>query len=290
MTGQGRARLLPAVPRLNAELASAQQSQKLETRIAEIDGKLATRRRWHGDGGSRSAGERAGQDDGPRHVDKVQTALTIFVALLIEIGSALRHVRGLRLLAPRRRSRREPCRGGPRPASGERCRRTISRRPCSSRSRPPSHGADEAPTSRRPTTPQGQRQQAAAGPCARQRRAAFLQREGRCRFRRLRASRRPSSTRSIARWCEDNEKEPFAHPRVTREIGELGVKKERIGKRTRYFGIALKSTEERQTDKKLPNHYQEQRKPKGKLARRAARAALFYWEAPSPAQRRRSLW
>jgi hypothetical protein len=53
-------------------------------------------------------------------------------------------------------------------------------------------------------------------------------------------------------WCEENNKEPFAHPRVTREIGELGVKKERIGKRTRYFGIALKSTEERKTDNKLP--------------------------------------
>ena len=24
-------------------------------------------------------------------------------------------------------------------------------------------------------------------------------------------------------WCEENNKEPFAHPRVTREIGELGV-------------------------------------------------------------------
>jgi hypothetical protein len=53
------------------------------------------------------------------------------------------------------------------------------------------------------------------------------------------------------RWCEDNEKEPFAHPRVTREIGELGVKKERIGKRTRYFGIALRSESGRQEDKKL---------------------------------------
>ena len=42
----------------------------------------------------------------------------------------------------------------------------------------------------------------------------------------------------------------FAHPRVTREIGELGVKKDRIGKRTRYFGIALKSAAEK--DSKLP--------------------------------------
>src|SRR5262249_60233625 len=52
------------------------------------------------------------------------------------------------------------------------------------------------------------------------------------------------------RWCEDNDKEPFAHPRVTREIGELGVKKERIGKRTRYFGIALRSEAAREEDGK----------------------------------------
>jgi hypothetical protein len=49
-------------------------------------------------------------------------------------------------------------------------------------------------------------------------------------------------------WCEENNKEPFAHPTVTRKMGELGVKKERIGRRTRYFGIALKSAEERAQD------------------------------------------
>ena len=50
-------------------------------------------------------------------------------------------------------------------------------------------------------------------------------------------------------WCEARDKVPFAHPRVTREIAELGVKRERIGKRTRYFGIALRSTLEREDDK-----------------------------------------
>ena len=73
-------------------------------------------------------------------------------------------------------------------------------------------------------------------------------------------------------WCEENDKEAFAHPRVTREIGELGVKKDRIGKRTRYFGIALRSARTTSCLK----HCQEQHKPKGKLTRRAARAALFY--------------
>jgi hypothetical protein len=54
------------------------------------------------------------------------------------------------------------------------------------------------------------------------------------------------------RWCEEKERIPFAHPRVTREIAELGVKKERIGKRTRYFGIALRSATASEEDKKLP--------------------------------------
>jgi hypothetical protein len=54
------------------------------------------------------------------------------------------------------------------------------------------------------------------------------------------------------RWCEEKERTPFAHPRVTREIAELGVKKERIGKRTRYFGIALRTASEREEDRKLP--------------------------------------
>jgi phage/plasmid-associated DNA primase len=53
-------------------------------------------------------------------------------------------------------------------------------------------------------------------------------------------------------WCEENDKVPFAHPRVTREIGELGVKKERIGKRTRYFGIALRSGSDAEPVKRLP--------------------------------------
>ena len=46
-------------------------------------------------------------------------------------------------------------------------------------------------------------------------------------------------------WCKENDKEVFALPRVTREIGELGVKRDRIGKRARYFGIALKSANKR---------------------------------------------
>jgi len=72
--------------KLNAELASAQQSQKLESRISEIGAKLA-----------KTAGGTVMAEADPQasvlskitgiEVEKVQTALTIFVALLIEIGS-----------------------------------------------------------------------------------------------------------------------------------------------------------------------------------------------------------
>ena len=53
-------------------------------------------------------------------------------------------------------------------------------------------------------------------------------------------------------WCEEQDKEPFAAPRVSREIKELGVRKERIGGRIRYIGIALRSTHEKRGDPRRP--------------------------------------
>ncbi|MFN0218054.1 MAG: hypothetical protein ACKVP4_04465 [Hyphomicrobium sp.] len=42
-------------------------------------------------------------------------------------------------------------------------------------------------------------------------------------------------------WCETKNKEPSALPSFAREFAELGVKKEKIAGRVRYIGIALKS-------------------------------------------------
>lgn len=42
-------------------------------------------------------------------------------------------------------------------------------------------------------------------------------------------------------WCETKNKEPLALPSFGREFADLGVKKERIAGRVRYIGIALKS-------------------------------------------------
>ena len=86
VTGKGAREFCQQFHKLNAEHASAEQSQKLESRIADIGAKLA-----------KTAGGTVMAEADPQasvlakitglEVDKVQTALTIFVALLIEIGS-----------------------------------------------------------------------------------------------------------------------------------------------------------------------------------------------------------
>ena len=86
VTGKSARDFCQQFHKLNAELASAQQSEKLETRIADIGAKLA-----------KAAGGTVMAEADPQasvlakitglDVSTVQTALTIFVALLIEIGS-----------------------------------------------------------------------------------------------------------------------------------------------------------------------------------------------------------
>jgi hypothetical protein len=53
-------------------------------------------------------------------------------------------------------------------------------------------------------------------------------------------------------WCESKNKEPMALPTFGREFGDLGVKKERIAGRIRYIGIALRAARDTEEDKKLP--------------------------------------
>ena len=53
-------------------------------------------------------------------------------------------------------------------------------------------------------------------------------------------------------WCEEQEKEPLALPTFGREFGELGVQKAKIAGRVRYIGIALRSGAEQEGDNKIP--------------------------------------
>lgn len=53
-------------------------------------------------------------------------------------------------------------------------------------------------------------------------------------------------------WCEAKNKEPSALPSFAREFAELGVKKEKVAGRVRYIGIALKSDLELEEATKSP--------------------------------------
>ncbi|HUJ37047.1 MAG TPA: hypothetical protein VLW88_05170, partial [Hyphomicrobium sp.] len=57
---------------------------------------------------------------------------------------------------------------------------------------------------------------------------------------------------SYCDWCEELQKEPLAQPNFGRELGELGLRKEKIAGRIRYINIALEPTSELEEDKKLP--------------------------------------
>jgi hypothetical protein len=245
--------------KLNAEFASAQESQKLESRIADIAAKLA----------NTAAGTVMAEADPQASVlskltglavDKVQTALTIFVALLIEIGSgfgmyvAFAYWRINDRAATKQAAAPLEVDAAPSPAallSTETVASEIEVAPLPSTA----GGAEEQAVGE---APMGRRLGANDNRVARGVPDSDVQRFYR---ERVVAAAEGSSLTSTelyeeyCRWCEDNDKEPFAHPRVTREIGELGVKKERIGKRTRYFGIALRSEaprEEDGTDRKVP--------------------------------------
>ncbi len=236
--GKGAREYCQQYHKLNAELASGQNSQKLESRIAEIGAKLAkvtgSTVMAQADPQASVLAKLTGLD-----VEAVQVALTIFVAILIEIGSGF----GMYVaFAYWRLHDTIPARA-PAPAWAEAVATDGAE-------------ADETPA-----------QAAAAAPPPVRRLNANDNRVPHGvpdsdvqRFYRERVVAAPDSSsvtstelyEEYCAWCEENDKVPFAHPRVTREIGELGVKKERIGKRTRYFGIALRSASEPETIKKLP--------------------------------------
>jgi hypothetical protein len=245
VTGKGTRDFCQQFHKLNAELASAQQSEKLETRIADIGSKLA-----------KASGGTAMAEADPQasvlakisglDVSTVQTALTIFVALLIEVGSGFGmyvafaywrlHDRKAEPMVPAIASATA---GYPAVWSDDVATSASDAAPVEQAARPPARrGANDNRTPARPLVPESD-----------------VQRYYRERV--VGAAEHSSLTSSelyedYCRWCEEKERIPFAHPRVTREIAELGVKKERIGKRTRYFGIALRSATAPEEDKKLP--------------------------------------
>ena len=246
VTGRSNREFCQQFHKLTAELASAQEAQKLETRIAEIGGRLA-----------KTAGGTALAEADPQasvlaklsglNVDMVQTGLTLFVALLIEIGSGF----GMYVAFAHWRIHAEPVPRAPaqtfaaaRAGGSSGCRR---RRYRLAEPEAPAQEHEELPPARRLGANDNK---VGAKPLLPDSDVERYYRE------RIVASGGSSLTsqdlyESYCGWCEERDKEPFAMPTFSREFKSFGIRKERIGGRTRYFDIALRTTGALEKEKKL---------------------------------------
>jgi hypothetical protein len=228
--------------KLGAEFASAQEAQKLEMRIADISAKL-----------TKVSGGTVMAEADPQasvlarltgmEVASVQTVLTIFVALLIEIGSGF----GMYVAFAHWRLHEQPVKRDA--AKPDLLGMAFEEEEAAAAAQPVMAIAQERIGANDNKTGE---YRSPAKPLVPDSDVQRFYRE-----RIVAASETASLTSTelyedYCAWCEEHEKVPFAHPRVTREIGELGVKKERIGKRTRYFGIALRTANDAGETAKLP--------------------------------------
>jgi len=245
ITGRSNREFCQQFHKLNAELASALEAQKLEARIAEINARLA-----------KTSGGTVLAEADPQasvlaklsglNVDRVQTALTLFVALLIEIGSGF----GMYVAFAHWRLHDQPAPKAPAHAvqAAAETARAEAVHPVELIAEPQEETApQEVPPVRRLGANDNR---IGAKPLLPDSDVERYYRE------RVVASGGSSLTsqdlyESYCNWCEERDKEPFAMPTFSREFKSFGIRKERIGGRTRYFDIALRPTGSQEKEKKL---------------------------------------
>lgn len=227
-----------------AELASAEQANLLEARIADTQAKLA-----QSDGATVMSeadpqaavlAKLAGVFIPSIKVEDVQTALTVFIALLLEVGSAF----GMYVAFSQWRLYDSYAPAAPNIAPVS---TAVAAEP------PPKAVAITKPRSGANDNKTGIDTERV--PAAR----TLAPETDVERFYKERIETQDGSSLTATSlyedycgWCEEQRKEPLALPTFGREFGELGVHKARIAGRVRYIGIALKSAAELVEDKKLP--------------------------------------
>lgn len=229
---------------LTAELASAEQRVALEQRIAAIQGKLAESSgatvMSEADPQAAVLTKLAGAIAPTVKLEDVQTALTVFIALLLEVGSAF----GMFIAFSQWRLYDRHTPAAPRMAPVSTAAAAVAAPRAVAIAKPRSSGANDNRT---------------AAPAAR----LMAPETDVERFYKERIETQDGSSltatslyEDYCAWCEDQQKEPLALPTFGREFGELGVQKARIAGRVRYIGIALRSAHESSNglaeDKKLP--------------------------------------
>jgi hypothetical protein len=220
---------------LTAEMASGQQAQELEARIAQIQGKLghtdSLTVMGEADPQAAVLAKISGID-----LDKVQMAMTIFIALLLEVGSAF----GMYIAFSQWRLYDREAPAAPKMASVQSTAAAAVAAPQQAVAvKKPRFGAND----NRSLPP-----------------AKLLVPETDVqRFYKESVDSQDGHTVSATSlyeaycvWCEERQKEPLALPTFGREIAEFGIQKVKKKDGVRYVGIALKSDLDLEEDKKLP--------------------------------------
>jgi hypothetical protein len=223
---------------LAAELASAQQSITLEARIADLENKIASSKGTtvmsEADPQAAVLAKLAGILAPSVKIEDVQTALTVFLALLLEVGSAF----GMYIAFSQWRLYDRHTPTAPRMAPVSTAAAAVAAPKAVAKAKPRSGANDNR-----------------SAPAAR----LIAPETDVERFYKERIETQDGSSltatslyEDYCAWCEEQQKEPLALPTFGREFGELGVQKARIAGRVRYIGIALRSAGELEEDKKLP--------------------------------------
>jgi hypothetical protein len=223
---------------LAAELASAEQSIALEARVADIQTKIGEQNgatvMSEADPQAAVLAKLAALIAPDVKVEDVQTALTVFIALLLEVGSAF----GMYIAFSQWRLYERHTPAAPRMLPVSTAAAAVAAPQKAVAIAKPRSGANDnrSAPAQRLIAPETDVE----------------------RFYKERIETQDGSSltatslyEDYCAWCEEQQKEPLALPTFGREFGELGVQKARIAGRVRYIGIALKSAGELEEDKKL---------------------------------------
>jgi hypothetical protein len=241
IAGKGARDFCQQLHRLNAEHASALEAQKLEARITDIAGKLA-----------QTVGGTAMAEADPQasvlarlggfEIEKVQTALTVFVALLIEIGSAFgmyvafAYWRMHDPAAAKVQARIKEAESAP--SGGVWSRAAVASPEAAIAGQRDEHRPTANETANDNRVPNGVPD-------------SDIQRHYR---RRVVSSPGSNITAQdlyddYCDWCEEEGREALPMPTYSREFKALGVRKDKMGGRIRYFDVELKAAIRRAAEK-----------------------------------------
>lgn len=237
---------------LTAENASAEQTIALEARKADVESKMANVNghavMTEGDPQAVVLAKLAALIAPSVKVEDVQTALTVFIALLLEVGSGF----GMYIAFSQWRLYDRHTPTAPQMVPVSTAAAAVAAPKAVAIAKPRSGANDNksvtevavAPTEKQVASPAPQRLIAPENDVERYYRERTETQDGSS----LTAT---ALYEDYCAWCEEQQKEPLALPTFGREFGELGVEKQRIAGRVRYLRIALKSAGTLEEDKKL---------------------------------------